>query len=111
MSLVVLVPWALLTLDVGALDGRILGLLVAIGLLSSAVPYSLDTVILRRITPRLFAVLTSLSPVVAAILGVIVLGETLSPVQLGAIVVVCVAAGVAIATRAPTPAPRRSEER
>ncbi|OUE29784.1 hypothetical protein BFL35_13425 [Clavibacter michiganensis] len=55
--------------------------------------------------------LTSLSPVVAAILGVIVLGETLSPVQLGAIVVVCVAAGVAIATRAPTPAPRRSEER
>ncbi|MWJ23900.1 EamA family transporter [Clavibacter michiganensis subsp. michiganensis] len=111
VSLVVLVPWALLTLDVGALDGRILGLLVAIGLLSSAVPYSLDTVILRRITPRLFAVLTSLSPVVAAILGVIVLGETLSPVQLGAIVVVCVAAGVAIATRAPTPAPRRSEER
>jgi inner membrane transporter RhtA len=102
VSLVVLVPWALLTLDVAALDGRILGLLVAIGLLSSAVPYSLDTVILRRITPRLFAVLTSLSPVVAAILGVIVLRETLSPVQLGAIVVVCVAAGVAIATRAPS---------
>ncbi|WP_233549267.1 EamA family transporter, partial [Clavibacter lycopersici] len=62
VSLVVLVPWALLTLDVSAIDGRILGLLVAIGLLSSAVPYSLDTVILRRITPRLFAVLTSLSP-------------------------------------------------
>jgi inner membrane transporter RhtA len=101
VSIVVLVPWALLTLDVAAVDGRILGLLVAIGLLSSAVPYSLDTVILRRITPRLFAVLTSLSPVVAAILGVIVLRETLSPVQLGAIVVVCVAAGVAIATRAP----------
>jgi inner membrane transporter RhtA len=105
VSLVVLVPWALVTLDVDALDGRILGLLVAIGLLSSAVPYSLDTVILRRITPRLFAVLTSLSPVVAAVLGVIVLRETLSPVQLGAIVVVCVAAGVAIATRAPA-APR-----
>ncbi|MBM7026901.1 EamA family transporter [Clavibacter zhangzhiyongii] len=101
VSLVVLVPWALLTLDVAALDGRVVGLLAAIGLLSSAVPYSLDTVILRRITPRLFAVLTSLSPVVAAILGVIVLRETLSPVQLGAIVVVCVAAGVAIATRAP----------
>jgi inner membrane transporter RhtA len=32
---------------------------------------------------------------------VIVLREALSPVQLGAIVVVCVAAGVAIATRAP----------
>ncbi|WP_435093478.1 EamA family transporter [Clavibacter michiganensis] len=110
VSLVVLVPWALITLDVAAIDGRILGLLVAIGLLSSAVPYSLDTVILRRITPRLFAVLTSLSPVVAAILGVIVLRESLSPIQLGAIVVVCVAAGVAIATRAPAgpAAPRRS---
>ncbi|XYX72633.1 EamA family transporter [Clavibacter nebraskensis] len=102
VSLVVLVPWAILTLDVAAIDGRVLGLLAAIGLLASAVPYSLDTVILRRITPRLFAVLTSLSPVVAAILGVIVLRETLSPVQLGAIVVVCVAAGVAIATRAPS---------
>lgn len=111
VSLVVLVPWALLTLDVGALDGRILGLLVAIGLLSSALPYSLDTVILRRITPRLFAVLTSLSPVVAAVLGVIVLRETLSPVQLGAIVVVCVAAGVAIATRAPADARTRTRSR
>lgn len=111
VSLVVLVPWALLTLDAGALDGRILGLLVAIGLLSSAVPYSLDTVILRRITPRLFAVLTSLSPVVAAVLGVIVLRETLSPVQLGAIVVVCVAAGVAIATRAPADARPRTRSR
>jgi inner membrane transporter RhtA len=112
VSLVVLVPWALLTLDVTALDGKILGLLVAIGLLASAVPYSLDTVILRRITPRLFAVLTSLSPVVAALLGVIVLRETLSPVQLGAIVVVCVAAGVAIATRAPeTPRGPRTRTR
>ncbi|CCE74554.1 EamA family transporter [Clavibacter nebraskensis] len=111
VSLVVLVPWALLTLDVAALDGRILGLLVAIGLLSSAVPYSLDTVILRRITPRLFAVLTSLSPVVAAVLGVIVLRETLSPMQLGAIVVVCVAAGVAIATRAPADAQPRTRSR
>ncbi|WP_445443303.1 EamA family transporter [Clavibacter sp. km1a] len=102
VSVVVLAPWALLTLDVAALDWRVVGLLAAIGVLSSAVPYSLDTVILRRITPRLFAVLTSLSPVVAAVLGVIVLRETLSPVQLGAIVVVCVAAGVAIATRAPS---------
>jgi inner membrane transporter RhtA len=101
VSLVVLVPWALLTLDVAAVDARVIGLLAAIGLLSSAVPYSLDTLILRRLTPRLYAVLTSLSPVVAAILGVIVLRETLTPVQLGAIVVVCVAAGVAIATRAP----------
>jgi inner membrane transporter RhtA len=105
VSLVVLVPWAILTLDVAAIDGRILGLLAAIGLLASAVPYSLDTVILRRITPRLFAVLTSLSPVVAAILGVIVLRETLTPVQLGAIVVVCGAAGVAIATRPPAARP------
>jgi len=101
VSVVALGPWALATLDVTALDWRVVGLLAAIGLLSSAVPYSLDTVILRRITPRLFAVLTSLSPVVAAVLGVIVLQETLTPVQLGAIVVVCTAAGVAIATRAP----------
>ena len=62
-------------------------------------PYSLDTFILRRITPRLYAVITSFGPVIATLFGVLVLGEHFALVQVVGIVVVCVAAGVSIATQ------------
>ena len=78
-------------------------MLLAAGILSSAVPYSLDTFILRRITPRLYAVITSVGPVIATIFGVIVLDETFAPVQLLGIVIVCLAAGVTIATQRDRP--------
>jgi inner membrane transporter RhtA len=94
-----LLPIALLVVDYSRLDPAVIGMLLAAGILSSAVPYSLDTFILRRITPRLYAVITSVGPVIATIFGVIVLDETFAPVQLLGIVVVCLAAGVTIATQ------------
>jgi len=94
-----LLPIALLVVDYSRLEPAVIGMLLAAGILSSAVPYSLDTFILRRITPRLYAVITSVGPVIATIFGVIVLGETFAPVQVLGIVVVCLAAGVTIATQ------------
>ncbi|ANP71920.1 EamA family transporter [Cryobacterium arcticum] len=103
VSLVLLVPVALVTVDYAKLNWGIIGLLVAVGLLSSAFPYTLDTYILRRITPRLYAIITSFGPVVAAIFGVLVLGEVLLFQQQLAILVVCGAAGAAIATQREQP--------
>ena len=103
VSLILLVPLALVTVDYAALNWGVIGLLVAVGVLSSAFPYTLDTFILRRITPRLYAIITSFGPVVAAIFGVLVLGESLLLQQQIAIVVVCVAAGAAIATQRDQP--------
>ncbi|MGR2752415.1 EamA family transporter [Agromyces arachidis] len=103
VSLGLLVPFAIATLDVGALDWRVVGLLLGVGVLSSALPYSLDTYILRRITPRLYAIITSFGPVIAAIFGVIVLGERFTAVEAIAIVVVCGAAGLALATQRDRP--------
>jgi inner membrane transporter RhtA len=103
VSLSLLVPFALLTVDYARLNWGVLGLLLAIGALSSAFPYVLDTYILRRITPRLYAIITSFGPVIAAIFGVLVLGETLLLQQQVAICVVCVAAGAAIATQRDRP--------
>ncbi|WBM80728.1 EamA family transporter [Cryobacterium breve] len=103
VSLTLLVPFALLTVDYARLNWGVLGLLLAIGVLSSAFPYVLDTYILRRITPRLYAIITSFGPVIAAVFGVLVLGETLVLQQQIAIVVVCVAAGAAIATQRDRP--------
>lgn len=99
VSLALILPVAAFGLPSAQFSWPVLGLLLGIGLLSSAIPYSLDTFILRRITPRLYAIITAFGPVVAAIFGWIVLGERLGPVQLLAIVLVCVAAGTAIATQ------------
>ena len=103
VSLVLLVPLALVTVDYTKLNWGVIGLLVAVGILSSAFPYTLDTFILRRITPRLYAIITSFGPVVAAVFGVLVLGESLLLQQQIAIVVVCAAAGAAIATQREQP--------
>jgi inner membrane transporter RhtA len=103
VSLAILLPFALLTLDTAALDLRVLALLVGVGLLSSAIPYSLDTVILRRITPRLYAIITAFGPVVAAVFGWLILNERFTVLEVVAIAVVCAAAGTAIATQRDTP--------
>lgn len=103
VSLALLVPFAVATLDVGALDWRVVGLLLGVGVLSSALPYSLDTYILRRITPRLYAIITSFGPVIAAVFGALVLGERFTLVEAVAIVVVCGAAGLALATQRDRP--------
>lgn len=63
----------------------------AVGLLASAVPYTLDLAALRRVTPRLFGLLSSTEPAVAALAGLLVLGEALGPRQTAAVTLVCVA--------------------
>ena len=52
----------------------VLGLIV--GVLSSAIPYSFDLLALRRLPTAVFGVLTSLNPAVAALAGLLVLGQT-----------------------------------
>ncbi|MGY4859973.1 EamA family transporter [Cryobacterium sp. AP23] len=103
VSLVLLVPLALFTVDYSQLTWGVIGLLVAVGVLSSAFPYTLDTSILRRITPRLYAIITSFGPVFGAVFGVLVLGESLLLVQQLAIVAVCLAASASIATQRDQP--------
>lgn len=104
VATIILLPIALVVVDYSRLNWPVIGMLLAAGVLSSAIPYSLDTFILRRITPRLYAVITSLGPAIATLFGVLVLHERFSGVQLLGIAVVCVAAGVTIATQRDHPA-------
>ncbi|MEO6942983.1 MAG: EamA family transporter [Terrimesophilobacter sp.] len=99
IALAIVGPVALFVVDYSLIDWRVLGLLVATGILCSAIPYSLDSVILRRITPRLYAIVTSGAPVIAAFFGWLILGQTLTIWQSLAIVLVCVAAVTAFATQ------------
>lgn len=99
VSLGIVAPFALATINFSAFTWAILGLLLAVGVLSSAIPYGLDTFVLRRITPRLYAIITSLGPAIAALFGALVLSERLGALQWFAIALVCASAGTAIATQ------------
>jgi inner membrane transporter RhtA len=68
----------------------------AVAILSSAIPYSLELEALRRMPPGVFGVLMSLEPAVAALAGLVVLGEDLAARELVAIMlVVAASAGAA----------------
>jgi len=73
------------------LDPGLIAAGAAVGLLSSAIPYSLETEALRRIPRHVFGVLMSLEPAVAALAGLLVLGQSLSARELVAIALVVVA--------------------
>jgi inner membrane transporter RhtA len=55
----------------------VLGTGVAIGLLSSIIPYSLELEALRRIPARVFGIWMSLEPAIAALVGLVMLGQSL----------------------------------
>ena len=73
------------------LHPRLLVLGACVALLSSVIPYSLETDALRRMPAHVFGVLMSLEPVVAAIAGLVVLGQRLSTTDVAAIALVVVA--------------------
>lgn len=70
---------------------RVLAQGAAIGVLSSVVPYWLELEVLRRIPARVFGVWMSLEPAVAALIGLIMLGQHLSAVEWFAVCCVIVA--------------------
>lgn len=82
-------------------EPRLLGLGLGVALLSSAIPYSLETEALRRLPQHVFGVLMSLEPAVAALAGFAALGQSLGARQLVAIaLVVAASAGAAAGVRA-----------
>jgi inner membrane transporter RhtA len=77
----------------------------AIGLLSSAIPYSLELEALRRLPSRVFGILLSLDPAIAALIGFVILGQDLVARELGGIALVVAASAGASATAEPVPEP------
>lgn len=74
-----------------AIDAAAIGAGVAVGLLSSAIPYTLELEALRRIPTGTFGLMMSLEPLVAVAAGWIVLGEVISGRQWLAIILILTA--------------------
>lgn len=88
---------ALVVMPFGFLSGgslfsmKILPLALAVAVLSSALPYSLEMVALKSIPTKTFGILMSLEPVIATLVGILFLGEKLGALQLVAMACVMMA--------------------
>jgi threonine/homoserine efflux transporter RhtA len=83
----------------GLLRPGVLAVGAGVGMLSSVIPYRIELEALRRLPPRVFGVLMSLEPAVAALVGLAVLGERLGVRDWAAIVLVMAACAGALSGR------------
>ncbi|WP_354691189.1 threonine/homoserine exporter RhtA [Phytobacter sp. RSE-02] len=81
------------TFQSGALlwQWSVLPLGIAVAILSTALPYSLEMIALTRLPTRTFGTLMSMEPALAAVSGMIFLSETLSLQQVAALMCIVIA--------------------
>lgn len=87
----VALPFGISSAGTAMLDPVVLAAGLAVALMSSVIPYSLELEALRRMPPRVFGILMSMEPAVAALAGLALLGEQLKPMQWVAVSCVVVA--------------------
>ena len=102
---IALAPPAVVEAGSRLLDPTVLTLGLAVGMLSSVIPYSFELMALRRIPPRVFSILMSLEPAAAALAAMIVLGEFLTVTQWLAMACVVIASIGATRTSQPPQEP------
>ena len=106
VAALVVTPTAIIAGGRGLLRPEVLGVGLGIGLLSSIIPYSVELEALRRVPARVFGIWMSLEPAVAALVGLVMLGQSLAAREWAAIGCVVVAsAGAAWGSRHPAPSP------
>jgi inner membrane transporter RhtA len=102
LGALLMAPWGIISAGHHLRDAQLVGAAVGVGLLSSALPWSLELEALRRLPSHVFSVVLSLEPAVAAGTGVLFLHEhlrTRSWIAIG--LVVLASAGAARRRRSP----------
>jgi inner membrane transporter RhtA len=100
LGAVVMLPVGAVVAGSALVVPRTLALGLLVGVVSSAIPYSLDLLALRRLPTAVFGVLTSLNPAAAALAGLLVLGQRLPAPQLvGITLVIAASAGITLGGR------------
>jgi inner membrane transporter RhtA len=108
LAAILVLPIGLIHAGAGLFQPPILLAALAVGLFSSAVPFSLEMVALTRMPARVYGTLTSLEPAFGAVMGLVLLGERLALAQWGGIAVVIAAAlGATLTARTPAATPEQ----
>lgn len=112
-GLVVLIPIALVLGTAQPLTWPVLLIGLAAGVLSSALPYALDVLAMRRVPMHVASTLQSSHPIAAVLFGAIVLGERLTPVELVGVALICTATTLVVrsARRQPRACSTQSQTR
>jgi inner membrane transporter RhtA len=101
LGAVLIAPWGIASAGHHLRDPQLLGAAVGVGLLSSALPWSLELEALRRLPTHVFGVVLSLEPAVAALAGFVFLHEHLTARAWLAIALVVLASAGATSSRRP----------
>ncbi|MEA2457861.1 MAG: inner rane transporter RhtA [Thermoleophilaceae bacterium] len=100
---VVLLPVGVAGAGSALLDPGLVAAGAGVALLASAIPYSLELEALRRLPTRVFGILMSLEPAIAALAGFVILGEGLGAREIVAIGLVAAASlGASLSAEGPT---------
>lgn len=88
---IIMVPLAIVQEKAVLLNPPLLLIGAGVGLLSTALPYSLEMEALRHLPSRVFSILLSIEPAIAALAGLIILHEQLSWRGMIAVALICIA--------------------
>jgi inner membrane transporter RhtA len=96
----VTIPVGVVAAGARLLNPAIWGLGLVVAILSSAIPYMLEMKALERLSSRLFGVISSSAPAVAALAGFVMLGERLTPLHwLAVLLMIGASAGCSLTSR------------
>ncbi|WP_133471263.1 EamA family transporter [Paraglaciecola marina] len=91
VAAIVLMPVGVFSQGLALISWEVLSVGLLVGILSSALPYSLEMIALRNMPTQAFSVLMSLEPAIGALAGFVLLSEQLTLLQWIAIALVIVA--------------------
>ncbi|TRX74384.1 threonine/homoserine exporter RhtA [Pseudomonas mangiferae] len=105
VAALVVIPFGVIDAGPALFQWTAMPLALAVAVLSTALPYTLEMIALTRLPARTFGTLASLEPAVAAVIGLSFLGEHLAAGQWLAIAAIIGASVGAISTGTPEKAP------
>ena len=104
VAAVLLTPFGVAAGGSDLLDGRVLAIGLAVAVLGSVLPFTLELAALRQLSAAAFGILLSLEPAVAAFAGAVALSQVPDAVEAVAIVLVVLAsAGASLGARRVVP--------
>ena len=104
-----ILPFGVASAGASMFSMSVLPLALLLGVFSSALPYGLEIVALKQLPAQTFGILMSMEPVLAALSGIIFLGEQLNVAQwvaLACIIVASIGATLTIRRKADAAAPQ-----